>query len=152
MRIEKRIKELKLTLVELSKPQGLYLPATKCGNLIITSGQLPIQDQRNIFPGRVGKVVSLENAQLAAKAAVMNCLSAIKWVCHDLDKIKKIVRMNGYVCSALGFGDQPKVMNAASELLIDIFGEEIGQHTRCALGVFELPLGSSVEIDITVQV
>jgi len=152
MNIEKKIKMLKLDLVDLSKPQGLYLPATQYGNLITTSGQLPFKDQRLSFPGRVGKEVSLENAQRAARVAVMNCLAAIKYVCGDLDKITRVVRMNGFVCSALNFRDQPKVMNAASELLLDVFGEDVGAHTRCAIGVFELPLGSSVEIDLTVMV
>lgn len=150
--IEKRIKELKLSLVELAKPQGLYVPAVKYGNVITTSGQLPFQDQRLIFPGRVGKEVSLENAQRAAKAALMNCLSAVRYVCNDLDKVKKVVRLNGFVCSALSFNDHPKVLNAASELLIQIFGEEIGQHTRCAIGVFELPMRACVELDLTVVV
>lgn len=152
MKIEERVKELKLQLVEISKPQGLYVPATRYGDLITTSGQLPFQDQRLIFPGRVGKEVSLENAQRAAKAAVMNCLSAVRYICHDLDRVTKIVRMNGFVSTALGFHQQPQVLNAASEILIEVFGEKIGQHTRCAIGVFELPLNSCVEIDLTVQV
>jgi enamine deaminase RidA (YjgF/YER057c/UK114 family) len=152
MKIENRIKELKLQLVELSKPQGVYVPAVKYGDVITTSGQLPFQDQRLIFPGRVGKEVSLENAQRAARAALMNCLSAVRSLCHDLDEVKKIVKMNGFICSALGFNDHPKVMNAASETLVDIFGPEIGQHARCALGVFELPMGACVEIDLMVQV
>lgn len=152
MKIEKRIKELRLTLVELAAPKGLYIPATKYGNLITTAGQLPFADQRLIFPGRVGKDVSLENAKRAAKAAVMNCLAAIRYVCGDLDKVKKIIRLNGFVCSGIGFNDQPGVLNAASELLLEIFGEEIGQHTRCAIGVMELPMKACVEIDMTVQV
>jgi len=152
MNIEKRIKELRLSIVDLAKPQGLYVPAMRYGNLITTSGQLPMQDRRLIFPGRVGKEVSFENSKRAAKIAVMNCLSAIRWVCGDLDKITKIVRMNGFICSALSFNDQPRVLNEASELLIEIFGEQIGQHTRCAIGVFELPLQACVEIDLTVQV
>lgn len=152
MKIEQRIKELKLQLVELAKPQGLYIPAVQYGDLITTSGLIPYQDQRLIFPGRVDKEVTLENAQRAAKAAVMNALSAVRHVCHDLDKIKKIIRMNGYVCTSLGFNQQPLVLNGASELLIDIFGEKIGSHTRCAIGVFELPLRACVEIDLTVQV
>lgn len=152
MQIEKRIKQLKLTLVDIVKPQGLYIPATQFGDLITTSGQLPFADRRLIFPGRVGKDVSIENAQRAAKAAIMNCLAAVRYVCGDLDRVKKIVRMNGFVCSAMDFNDHPAVMNAASELLIDVFGEEIGAHTRCALGVFELPMKACVEIDLTVQV
>lgn len=152
MKVEKRIKELKLSLVELVKPKGVYIPAMRFGDLITTAGQLPIQDQRLLFPGRVGKEVSVEKAKRAARVAVMNCLSAVRWVCGDLDKVKKIVRMNGFVCSALGFNDQPAVLNAASELLIDVFGDEVGRHTRCAIGVFELPLKSCIEIDLTVQI
>lgn len=151
MKIEKRIKDLKMTLVELAPPQGLYVPAVQYGKTVTTSGQLPFQDNRLITPGRVGKEVSTEQASRASKIALMNALSAIKSVVRDLDKIKKVVRLNGYVCSALEYYDQPKVMNGASELLIDIFGEAIGQHTRCALGVFQLPLNSCIELDLTVE-
>lgn len=143
---------MKLPLVDVLSAQGVYVPAVKTGQLVITSGQLPFQDQRLVYPGRVGKEVSLENAQRAARVAVVNCLSAIRHVVGDLDKIKKIIRMNGYITSALTFNDQPRVMNAASELLIEIFGEEIGTHTRTAIGVFELPAGSCLEIDLTVEV
>lgn len=152
MKIEKRIQALKLNLVELAKPQGVYVPAVQYGNIITTSGQLPFQDNRLIFPGRVGKEVSIEQAQRAAKIAVLNALSAVKSVIRDLDRVTKIVRVNGFVSSALDFNDQPKVMNGASELLVEIFGEEIGTHTRCAIGAFELPMKSCVEIDITVEV
>jgi len=152
MKIEKRMKELRCTLVELAKPQGLYVPAKRYGDLVTTSGQLPFQDQRLIFPGRVGSEVSYENAQRAAKAALVNCLSAIKYVCGDLDKIKQVVRLNGFVRSAPTFSDQPGVLNAASQLLLDIFGEVMGSHTRCAIGVYELPLKSCIELDLTVQI
>ena len=152
MKIEKRIQALKLNLVELAKPQGVYVPAVQYGNIITTSGQLPFQDNRLISPGRVGKEVSLEQAQRASKIAVMNALSAIKSVIRDLDRVTKIIRLNSFVASALDFNDQPKVMNGASELLVEIFGEEIGMHTRCAIGAFELPMRSCVEIDLTVEV
>ncbi len=122
MKIEQRMKELKLGLIDISKTQGLYVPAIICDSQVITSGQLPFQDQRLAFPGAVGHSVSLENAQRAARIAVVNCLSAIKSVIHDLDKIKKIVRVNGFVKSSVGFTDQPKVMNSASELILDLFG------------------------------
>ena len=151
MKIEKLMREMKLPLVDLVKPQGVYVPAVKYGNLITTSGQLPMQDQRLLYPGRVGKDISIENAQRAARVAVVNCLSAVRHVIKDLDRVSKIIRMNGFVCSALTFNNQPMVMNAASELLIDVFGPEIGTHTRAAIGVFELPLGSSVEVDLTVE-
>jgi enamine deaminase RidA (YjgF/YER057c/UK114 family) len=152
MKIEQRIKEMKMTLVDLVKPQGAYIPAVKHGHLIVTSGQLPFQDQRLLFSGRVGKEVSVENAQRAAKVAALNCLAAIRYLCHDLDKVKKIVRVNGFVCSALGFTEQPRVLNGASEFLVELFGEAIGTHTRCAIGAFELPLGACVEIDMTVEI
>ena len=152
MKIEKRIQALKLNLVELAKPQGVYVPAVQYGNIITTSGQLPLQDNRLVFPGRVGKEVSLEQAQRAAKIAVLNALSAVKSVIRDLDRITKIIRVNGFVACAIDFNDQPKVMNGASELLVEIFGEDIGLHTRCAIGAFELPMKACVEIDITVEV
>lgn len=151
MKIEKKIKEMKLPLVDIVAPQGVYVPALRTGNLVMTSGQLPFQDQRLVYPGRVGKEVTLENAQRAARVALVNCLAAVRFVIGDLDKIKKVVRLNGFICSALTFNDQPRVMNAASELLIELFGEKIGPHTRTAIGVFELPLGSSVELDLTVE-
>lgn len=152
MLIEKRIKDLKLNLVELAKPQGIYVPAVQTGNLVYTSGQLPLQDNRIVYPGRVGKEVTLEQAQRASKMALINALSAIKSVIRDLDRIQKIVRLNGFVCSALEFNDQPKVMNGASELLVEIFGEDVGTHTRCALGVLELPMKACVELDLIVEV
>lgn len=152
MKIEDRIRRLKMTINELPKAQGLYVPAVQTGKLVITSGQLPISEQRLIFPGRVDKEVTVENAQRAAKAALLNCLSAVRWVIGDLDKVKKIVRLNGFVCSALSFNDHPRVLNGASELLIEIFGDVIGPHTRTAIGVFELPMKACVELDLTVEV
>lgn len=152
VKIEKRIKELKMEVVELPPAQGIYVPAVQYGNIITTSGQLPLQAGRLIHPGRVGKDVTLEQAQRASKIALMNAISAVRSLVRDLDKVKKIIRLNGFVCSAIDFNDQPKVMNGASELLIDIFGQEIGSHTRCALGVIELPMRSCVELDLTVEI
>lgn len=152
MKIEDRIKKLKLTLTELPKALGSYIPAVRCGNIVTTSGQLPISEQRLIFPGRVDKEVTVENAQRAAKAALLNCLSAVRSVIGDLDKVKKVIRLNGFVCSALAFNDHPRVLNGASDLLIEIFGQEIGSHTRTAIGVFELPMKACVELDLTVEV
>ncbi len=153
MSIEKKIKDLKLDIPILGKPVGLYVPAVKSGHLVYTSGQLPFApDGRLLFPGRVGKEVTLENGQRAAKAALLNALAAVKWAIQDLNKIKQIVRLTGYVTSAIGFNDQAKVMNAASELLLQIFGEENGAHSRVSVGVLELPMNSSVELDLIVEV
>lgn len=149
---EKRIKELKLDVPFLVKPVGLYLPAVQTGKLVFSSGQLPLADGgRLAFKGRVGKEVSIENAERAAKIAVINCLSAIRWAIGDLNKIARCIRLNGYVCSAIGFNDQSKVINAASDLLIQIFGEENGSHSRVSIGVLELPMGAAVEIDLIVE-
>ena len=150
--ISQRLRELKIAIPTLAKPVGSYIPAVKFGNLVTTSGQLPISDGRVLTPGRVGKEVNQEKAQFAAKAALINALAAIQWCAGDLEKIKKVVRLNGFVCSAIGFTDQAKVMNAASDLLIQIFGEPIGSHTRTAIGVLELPMGACVELDLTVLV
>lgn len=151
MSIEDRLKELKIAIPELAKPIGSYVPAVKTGHLIYTAGQLPLVDGRVIFPGRAGKDVSIENAQRAAKAAMINCLAAAKWLIGDLNKIKKIVRLNGHVCSAIDFHDQAKIMNAASDLIVDIFGEEIGCHSRVTVGTLELPLKAVIEIDMIAE-
>lgn len=152
MDYEKRIKELKLVVPHLTKPIGSYIPAVKVGNLVYTSGQLPLTDGRLIFKGRVGKEVSTENAQRAAKAALINCLAAIRWVTKDLNRIKKIVRLTGNVCSAIGYYDQAKVMNAASDLLLGMFGDTVGAHSRVTVGCLELPMGACIELDMIVEV
>ena len=150
---EKQIKALKLDVPTLAKPVGLYVPAVQTGKLVFSSGQLPLADGgRLAFKGRVGKEVTVENGERAAKISLLNCLSAIRWAIGDLNKIKKCVRLNGYVCSAIGFNDQSKVINAASDLLIQIFGEENGAHSRASIGVLELPMGAAVEIDLIIEV
>lgn len=150
--VEKKIKELKLALPVLAKPVGVYVPAVKSGNWVVTSGQLPLADGRLTFKGRVGKEVTTENAQKAAKIALINALAAVQWAIKDLDRIQKIVRMNGYVCSAVDYHDHSKVMNAASELLLQIFGDEVGAHSRVSIGCLELPMGSCLELDLTVEI
>lgn len=152
MDVEKKIKDLKITIPTLSKPVGAYVPAVKSGNFVYTSGQLPFVDGRLIFKGRVGKEVTTENAQKAAKAALINALAAIQWLLRDLNKIRRILKLTGYVCSAVGYNDQAVVMNAASELLLQIFGNEIGAHARTTIGNLELPMGSCLELDLMVEV
>lgn len=152
MDIDKKLKELRVEIPELSKPAGYYQPAVRTGSLVYTSGQLPLVDNRLIFPGRVGKEVNTENAQKAAKAALVNALAAVKWLTHDLGKIKKIVRLSAQVCSAIGYTDHAKVANGASELLLQIFGDEIGAHSRVTVGCLELPMGACVELDLIVEV
>ena len=152
MDYEKRARELKRPIPSLAKPVGLYKPAVRAGKLVHTSGQLPLSDNRLVHKGRLGQSVSLEHAQLAAKIALVNCLAAVKYEINDLNKIKQIVRLNGFVSSSIDFYDQPKVLNAASELLLQIFGDQVGAHTRTAIGCLELPMGACCELDLIVEI
>ncbi len=148
--------EEKIELLNLKIPQGKpsvlgsYIPITKTENLVFVSGQIPtdIESSNNElkFKGKVGKEITIEDAQKAAKVCCMNALFHLKNFIKELDKVKKIVKITGYVNSDELFTEHPKVINAASDLLIDIFGEK-GKHTRVAIGVSSLPLGSPVEID-----
>ena len=152
MKIENILKEKKLNIIELGSLNPMHLPAVKVGKQVWSSAQFPIQDQRLMFTGRVGKEVTRENAGRASKACVVNCLSAIKKVIFDLDKIKRVLKMNAYVSSALGFNDQFRVVLPASELLLDIFGSEKGAHAKTVVGVFELPMKSCLQMELIVEV
>lgn len=148
---EEKLKELGITLPEAPKPLGFYLPAVRAGEFLFLSGMLPVKEGRLLYKGKVGKEISLEEAREAAKATLINALSVIKGEIGDLDKIKRIVRLSGYVASAPEFDQQPSVLNAASEILSEIFGDK-GLHSRIAIGVSELPMGSPIEIELIVQV
>lgn len=150
MSAEKKLKELGIELPEAAKPVGAYIPTVRTGNLVLTSGQLPMAGGELLSTGKVPSDVSLEAAQTAARAAVLNALSAVRAEVGSLDAITRIVRANVFVNSAAGFTDQAKVANGASELLVEVFGEA-GRHTRCALGAAELPLNAPVELDLIVE-
>ena len=149
--IETRLKELGIILPSIAVSLGSYVPCLQTGNLLFLSGMLPLRDGKLIRTGRVGESVSLLEAQEDARQIVLNALALIKNYLGSLDKIKKCVRLNGYIASAVDFADQPKVLNAASDLLIEIFGEH-GKHTRTAIGVCVLPLNSPLEIDFIFEV
>ncbi|MCF8216227.1 MAG: RidA family protein [Chlorobium sp.] len=133
-------------------PAGLYLPASRTGNLIFTSGQLPLKDGKLIEPGGKGKVneINQDDSARAAGTALLNALAAVKSVAGSLDTINRIVRLTVYVASESYFTNQHLVANGASSLLFDIFGEK-GRHVRSAVGVAELPLDASVEIELIVE-
>lgn len=150
MSIQQRMRELGIELPPPAQPVGAYLPALRTEKLIFTSGQLPMLRGTLVASGKVGTEVSLEKAQAAARQAVINALAAVQEVAGSLDQVTRIVRVNCFVNSAAGFTDQAKVANTASELLQSIFGER-GRHTRCAVGVAELPLNACVELDIVVE-
>jgi len=150
-KIDERLIELNLVLPVTPKPVAAYIPAKLSGNLIFTSGQLPMVDGRLISVGLLGQDVEMEEANKAARICTLNALAAIKELIGDLDRIKQIVRVVGYVASAPTFTQHPAVVNGASELLLEIFGEN-GKHARSAVGMAVLPLNASVEIELTVEI
>jgi enamine deaminase RidA (YjgF/YER057c/UK114 family) len=150
-KVELRINELKLSLPDVPKPVASYIPAKQTGNLVFTAGQLPMLNGELISKGLLGQDVEIEEANKAARICTLNALAAIKGVIGDLDRIKQIVRVVGYVASVPTFTQQPAVVNGASELLLEVFGEN-GKHARSAVGMAVLPLNASVEIELTVEV
>jgi len=151
MTADQRLKELGLTLPLAPAPVGSYVPAVRTGNLVFVSGQLPMRDGRLMATGKVGGEVTLDEAQACARQAALNALAVAAAEAGGLAGIARIVRLTGHVASAAGFTDQAKVMNAASDLVAQIFGES-GRHSRAALGAAELPLGAPVELEMIVEV
>ena len=153
--------EEKISSLNLNIPKGKatsigsYIPITKVENLIFISGQIPINiespNDELKYKGKVGREVSVEEAQEAGKICCLNALYHLKNFVGELNNIKKIIKITGYVNSGEDFMEHPKVINGASDLLINIFGEK-GKHTRVAIGVNSLPLGSPVEIDFIIQI
>ena len=150
-KIENTLKEIGLILPEAPKPVAAYIPAKQTGKLVFTAGQLPMVNGELISKGLLGQDVEIDEANKAARICTLNALAAIKGVIGDLDRIKQIVRVVGYVASVPTFTQQPAVVNGASELLLEIFGEA-GKHARSAVGMAVLPLNASVEIELTVEV
>jgi len=150
MTIINKINQLGYELPIPPKPVGSYIPAVRTGSLIFTSGQLPFKDGELIATGKVPTDISIEDAQAAARQALLNALAVIAREAGSLEAITQVVRLNVFVNSAAGFTDQAKVADAASELLTDIMGSP-GKHTRCTIGSV-LPLNAPVELDMVVQV
>lgn len=148
---ENKLQALGIVLPILPVPVGSYVPCVQTGNMLFLSGILPLREGKLHRTGRVGESVSLLEAQEEAKQIVLNALSIIKSHLGSLNKIKRCIRLNGYIASADNFTEQPKVLNSASDLLVDIFGES-GKHTRTAVGVYVLPLNSPLEIDFIFEV
>ncbi len=151
MMIEEKIKELGFELPTPAKPLAAYLPSIKSGDLVFTAGQIPMVNGELKYKGKVGYVVSLEDAQKAAQICALNCLGVIKSLIGSLEKIEQIVKLTVFVNSADNFTSQHLVANGASELMGKIFGEK-GKHARSAVGVNELPADSAVEIEMICMV
>ena len=149
--IENRLAELNLTLPAVAKPVAAYIPAKKTGNLIFTSGQLPTIDGQLIATGILGVDVEVDQAYQCARQCALNALAAIKELIGDLDKVSQIIKVTGYVASHPTFTNQSAVVNGASELLAEIFGDR-AQHARSSIGMASLPLNAPVEIELIVEV
>ena len=147
--IEEKIKSLGITLPNPPTPAGSYIPAIKTGNLLFISGQIPMENDKVLFTGKVTDK-NLETAQKSARMCAINLLAQIKRELGSLDKVKKIVRLSGFVNSDAEFYQHPKVINAASDLFFEIFGDK-GKHSRIAVGVACLPLNSMTEIDAIIE-
>ena len=152
MGIEDSLKKLNIQLPKAPDPVGSYVTSKISGNLIFISGQVPFDSSGNLVKGKVGKELNLEQAQNSAKLCALNILAQLKKVCSgNLDKVKGCVKITGYVNSTDDFTDQPKVINGASDLISEVFGE-IGKHTRAAVSVNSLPLGVPVEVDAIFEI
>lgn len=147
---EEKLKEMGIELPATPKPVAAYVPAVRVKNYVYTSGQIPFVNGELKYKGKVGNQVSEADGYEAAKICAINCLSAVKGIVGSLDEIEKIVKVTGFVNSAAGFSAQPKIVNGASELFGQIFGDA-GSHARSAVGVSELPLDAPVEVEIIVK-
>ncbi|NOU71341.1 RidA family protein [Paenibacillus sp. LMG 31458] len=149
--IEQRLQELGITLPPSPEPRFTYIPCNQTGNLIYLSGQDCRINGELMYEGKLGREVTIEQGQAAARQTIINCLAVMKGYLGDLDRVVKIVKMLGFVNSAPGFGDQPYVINGASDLLVAVFGEK-GKHARSAIGTSDLPFHTPVEIELIVEV
>jgi enamine deaminase RidA (YjgF/YER057c/UK114 family) len=150
MGFTERLAELGLDLPDVPPPAGAYLPAVVAGDLVFTAGQLPFVDGALARTGLLGVDVAVPEAADLAALAALNAIAAVGSVIGGLDRVSQVVKVTGFVASAPGFTEQPAVLNGASQLLVDLFGED-GRHARSAVGVAALPLGSPVEVELVVR-
>jgi enamine deaminase RidA (YjgF/YER057c/UK114 family) len=151
VRYEQKLNELGLTLPQPPAPVATYIPAVRAGDLLFLSGVLPMRNGQLAFSGKLGRDLTVPQGVEAAKVAVLNALAIVKQELGTLDRITRIVKIVGHVASADGFGDQPQVLNGASDLLVAVFGDA-GRHARVAVGAAELPRGAAVEIELILAV
>jgi enamine deaminase RidA (YjgF/YER057c/UK114 family) len=148
--VETRLTELGLKLPTLTKPVAAYVPAIVTGNLVYTAGQLPFVDGKLEATGKVGAEVTAEEAAKLARTCALNALAAAASVIGSLDRVTRVVKVVGFVASSPDFSGQPAVVNGASELLGEVFGEA-GQHARSAVGVAVLPMDAPVEVELILE-
>ena len=151
MSFEARLAELKITLPPAPKPVATYVPAVRAGDLLFLSGTGPFKDGAIVYAGKLGKDLTVEQGYEAARLTLLNALAMVRQELGTLDRVTRVVRLTGHVASADGFTQQPAVLNGASDLLVQIFGEA-GRHARLALGAAELPLNMAIELELILQV
>ena len=151
MSYERKLKDLHLELPTPPQPLATYVPAIQAGVFLFLSGVLPMRDGQLAFSGKLGRDLTAEQGMEAARLALLNGLAIARQELGTLDRIKCVVKVVGYVASAEGFVQQPQVLNGASDLLVEIFGEA-GRHVRVAVGAAELPRGAPVEIEIILAI
>ncbi len=154
MEVEKKLTALGLTLPPIPTPVANYIPAVRTGNLVFISGHGPVtivDGKVSYIRGKVGRELTVEQGYEAAKVVTLNILQSLKGVIGDLDKVRRIVKLLGFVNCTEDFPDQPKVINGASDLLVELYGER-GRHARSAVGMYQLPFGIAVEIEMVVEV
>ena len=151
MTIEDRLRQMGLDLPEAPAPVAAYVPTVRTGKLVFVSGQVPREKGELMFRGRVGRDLTVDDGRAAARLCALNALAAVKKEIGDLDRVQRVVKVTGWVSSARGFNDQPKVIDGASVFLVELFGEK-GKHARAAVGTNELPLGAAVELELIVEV
>ncbi len=150
--IDKRLAELGITVPTPAKPVANYVGWVRTGNLVFTAGQVTLADGKFHYPGKVGKDVSLEDAAKGARLCAINILAQLREACGgDLDRVKRIVKLVGFVNGVPEFTDHPKVVNGASDLMVEVFGDK-GKHARSAVGAGSLPLNVAVEVEAVAEI
>jgi len=149
--IEEKLASLGIVLPMPPTPAGSYVPVVISGNLVFVAGQIPSEGGQVKFKGKVGRDITIETGQHAARLCTVNALSQLKAALGSLDRIKRIVKVTGFVNCDPSFIEQPKVVNGASDLLVQVFGES-GKHARAAVGVSSLPLDSAVEVEFIAEI
>jgi len=149
--VEDQLRRLGIELPPAPKPVGAYVAVIRTGNLVLTSGQLPWKGDKLLYTGKLGNELSIEQGYEAARQCAINALAQLQSALGDLDKVRRIVRVEGYVHCGTGFRQHPQVLDGASDLFNQVFGEK-GRHTRTALGIHEMPLDSPVQLVVWAEV
>ena len=149
--IEARLKSLGIELPSAPAPAASYVPAVITGSLLFTAGQIPMKNGERLFIGKVGDTMDVATAQQAARLCALNIVAQVKAAVGDLDRVKRCVKVLGFVNATPDFGDHPKVINGASDLLVEIF-EDKGRHARSAVGAGSLPFGVAVEVEAIFEI